>query len=306
MSDYDNLFDKLSNEEKKYILEKALEYKELLNLEAGNSGWNDSTDSFRHSWGSGYLSLKYNDLLSNVATSAYEFLEPSQPKKEKEMDLWNNRVGREIAKNINDEYPDIEKNINWSSIEDLLAKKTVEKMDNNELITSTNDARLSDGKKTLEGYVEYNKPISLKERLQKAREEQFASYTKKLAESPEKVSEQESKHVTLEDLKAPQEARKKRVLDIINGTIEFDEQANLSGYENKKSKDNKIFTKEDIEEMSEDEKNANKDAIIYQEQTIGIPTREQAEKATGKGSMVKVSSYTRADGTKVKSYYRSR
>ena len=58
--------------------------------------------------------------------------------------------------------------------------------------------------------------------------------------------------------------------------------------------------------ITEEEKEANKDAIIYQEQTIGVPTRKQAEKVAQKGGMVHVSAYTRADGTKVRSYYRSR
>lgn len=33
---------------------------------------------------------------------------------------------------------------------------------------------------------------------------------------------------------------------------------------------------------------------------------EQAEKIAQKGGLIKVSAYTRADGTSVKSYYRSR
>ena len=45
---------------------------------------------------------------------------------------------------------------------------------------------------------------------------------------------------------------------------------------------------------------------MYQKQTIGVPTREQAQKVVSKGGMVHVRAYTRADGTKVRSHYRSR
>lgn len=54
--------------------------------------------------------------------------------------------------------------------------------------------------------------------------------------------------------------------------------------------------------MSQEEINANKKAIEYQSKTIGIPTNKQAADA----GMVFVNSYSRADGTKVKSYYRAR
>lgn len=58
--------------------------------------------------------------------------------------------------------------------------------------------------------------------------------------------------------------------------------------------------------MSDEDKQKNKAAIFYQKQTIGVPTEEQAKKAVSKGGMVFVNGYTRSDGTKVKSYYRSR
>ena len=58
--------------------------------------------------------------------------------------------------------------------------------------------------------------------------------------------------------------------------------------------------------MTTQEREKNKEAIIYQKQTIGVPTRKQAQRAVEKGWMVHVSAYTRSDGTKVRSYYRSR
>lgn len=304
MNNYKKLYETLNNEEKEYILKKAMEYQKILNIENEGGGWNDTTDGFRHAWGSAYLALKYNDLISNAATSAYEFMEHSyQPQEEKEMDIWNNKIGREIAKELSKEYKDIDKTFNRQSIEDLIAVKALEKIENNELMTST--ANLKKGN-LLQGYVEYNEPLSLKDRLTLAREDKLARYTQRLAESPEKIAQMQANLVSLEELKAPQEARKQKVRDIVEGKVKFDENADLSGYVNQKSNDNKIFTQEDIDEMTEQEKKENAQAIMYQKQTIGVPTREQAQKVVSKGGMVHVRAYTRADGTKVRSHYRSR
>ena len=304
MNNYKKLYETLNNEEKEYILKKAMEYQKILNIENEGGGWNDTTDGFRHAWGSAYLALKYNDLISNAATSAYEFMEHSyQPQEEKEMDIWNNKIGREIAKELSKEYKDIDKTFNRQSIEDLIAVKALEKIENNELMTST--ANLKKGN-LLQGYIEYNEPLSLKDRLTLAREDKLARYTQRLAESPEKIAQMQANHVSLEELKAPQEAKKQKVRDIVEGKVQFDENADLSGYVNQKSNDNKIFTQEDIDEMTEQEKKENAQAIMYQKQTIGVPTREQAQKVVSKGGMVHVRAYTRADGTKVRSHYRSR
>lgn len=304
MNNYKKLYETLNNEEKEYILKKAMEYQKILNIENEGGGWNDTTDGFRHAWGSAYLALKYNDLISNAATSAYEFMEHSyQPQEEKEMDIWNNKIGREIAKELSKEYKDIDKTFNRQSIEDLIAVKALEKIENNELMTST--ANLKKGN-LLQGYIEYNEPLSLKDRLTLAREDKLARYTQRLAESPEKIAQMQANLVSLEELKAPQEARKQKVRDIVEGKVKFDENADLSGYVNQKSNDNKIFTQEDIDEMTEQEKKENAQAIMYQKQTIGVPTREQAQKVVSKGGMVHVRAYTRADGTKVRSHYRSR
>lgn len=304
MNNYIELLDNLSREEQEYIIKKAMEYQQIFGIENNNGGWNDTTDSFRHAWGSAYIALKYNDLISHAATSSHEMLESSyQPPEEKRMDEWNNKIGREIAKEINKEYKDINKNLNQESIEDLIAAKVLNRIENNEMMITTTDIKNNN---PLKGYVEYNEPLSLKEQLTKAREEKLSRYTQKLAETPEKAEQRKSKYISLEELKKPQEERKQKVKDIVEGKVQFDENTNLSGYINKKSNDNKIFTQEDIDEMTEEERQKNSAAILYQKQTIGIPTRQQAQKTVKNGGMVHVSAYTRTDGTKVKSYYRSK
>lgn len=164
-------------------------------------------------------------------------------------------------------------------------------------------ANISEDEEDFEPEVE---KLSFRDKLLKAREERLAYYTARLAEDPEKIKEREAKHVSLEELKAPQEAKKQKVRDIIEGKVQFDENQDISSYENKKLGSNKIFTQEEIDSMSDEDKQKNKEAIFYQKQTIGVPTEEQAKKAVSKGGMVYVNGYTRSDGTQVKSYYRSR
>lgn len=77
-------------------------------------------------------------------------------------------------------------------------------------------------------------------------------------------------------------------------------------YKNPETDNNKIYTQEEIDALNDSQKSHLSKAIRYQEKTIGIPTKQQAQKMVAKGGMVFVDSYTRSDGTKVKSYYRSR
>lgn len=318
MKKYKEELDRLQSEEESYIIKKAQEYQKRLKFENEGGGWNDTTDGFRHVWGAAYLALKYGDLASHAATSIHEALESSyQPKEEQKMDEWNNELGREIAKDLKKEYKDIEKSFQWPQIEDLIAMKTYEKIQESKVISSPSDERLNNGffklnavkNNTDSFYTEKstkNEPQSLKDKLIKFKNEKLTRYTDRLARTPQEQEEQESKHVTLEELKAPQEAKKQKVRDIVEGKVQFDEEKDLSGYVNKKTGDNKIFTQEEIDAMTPDEQEKNKEAIFYQKQTIGVPSKEQADRAVSKGEMVYVSSYTRADGTKVKSYYRSR
>lgn len=109
-------------------------------------------------------------------------------------------------------------------------------------------------------------------------------------------------------LKSPQNTKILQVHNMIQNTkttkqdIDFDESKDYSGYINEVTNSNKIYTKEDLESMTETELQQNKSAIDYQRQTIGIPTNKQAKDS----GMVFVNSYTRSDGVQVKSYYRTR
>ena len=79
--------------------------------------------------------------------------------------------------------------------------------------------------------------------------------------------------------------------------------ANLKNFFNKVSNNNRIFTAEDIGEMSGNEFSQNEKAIDYQMGNLGIPRRNDL---TNNSNVIYVKAHTREDGTKVKAHYRSK
>lgn len=79
--------------------------------------------------------------------------------------------------------------------------------------------------------------------------------------------------------------------------------ANLKDFFNKIINSNRIFTREDIKEMSTDEFRGNEKAIDYQLKKIGVPKNSDLSLSD---DVVFVHAYTRDDGTNVKAHYRSK
>ena len=80
-------------------------------------------------------------------------------------------------------------------------------------------------------------------------------------------------------------------------------QADYSNYRNPLSGDNKIYTREDIGNMPNEEFTEKEEEIRSQWGKIGIPSNAQMNSASG---AVYIAPYTRSDGTQVKGHYRSR
>lgn len=79
--------------------------------------------------------------------------------------------------------------------------------------------------------------------------------------------------------------------------------ARLRDFFNKIANNNRIYTAEDIGEMSSNDFTKNEKAIDYQMENLGIPRKNDLN---GNSDVVYVHSYTRSDGTEVKSHYRSK
>lgn len=92
-----------------------------------------------------------------------------------------------------------------------------------------------------------------------------------------------------------------------NGLIVQDAEANkYSNYTNPISGDNKIFSREDIENMSFEEYAKDEKLIQAQLNSIGIPSNSDLQKLINGGNVIYVNEYVRSDGTFVKGYYRSK
>ena len=79
--------------------------------------------------------------------------------------------------------------------------------------------------------------------------------------------------------------------------------ANLKEFFNKISNNNRIYTREDIGNMSSDEFRSHGRGIDYELANLGIPTDSDMALSD---DVVYVHSYTRDDGTKVSAHYRSK
>lgn len=69
----------------------------------GRGGWNDSEDAFRHAYASARLALDAGETVSHAMGTLNEYkgmLLDKAGSAETGMDLWNNRVGREIARDL--------------------------------------------------------------------------------------------------------------------------------------------------------------------------------------------------------------
>ncbi len=83
-------------------------------------------------------------------------------------------------------------------------------------------------------------------------------------------------------------------------------QINYSGYSNQVNGSGQIFSRENIDAMSNEEYTKNEKAINAQLNSIGIPSNAELQSATQNGNgVIYVKPYTRSDGTKVQGYYRS-
>ena len=298
----------------------------------GNFGQDDETDAFRHAFASSDISIRNAELLANaggLANEIFDALVMEQTNERQNMDLYNNSVGRDIAKEIKKEYgSNIHKNINDDTLNDLIAEKIYKKMKSNQMITEIDETNPSHYTKnlqnnTLYGHVEKQAKVQDTTSRQEG-ESRIEYFTRRIRESMEKSSQksnnsnqsqqgttEETKKHSLKDVLASQKEKLDGIKEkIFNRSMPLKRMHNdvVKDYQNKYLKDKKIFTKEEIQTMSNEDKKKYSQAIKYQNDTIGVPDEKQAEKMSKKegSGLIKVSGYTRRDGTVVKSYYRSR
>lgn len=106
---------------------------------SGFAGLNDEVDAFRHTFMQALLSLKIGETAARRLGTAWEIqgsLSRDQDSNERNMDQWNNAVGREIAREVKTTIEG--KNYTPQEIEDIVAEKVMQRMRKGDLITNPN------------------------------------------------------------------------------------------------------------------------------------------------------------------------
>lgn len=118
---------------------KSEKYGEMYGLKKNpiKPGWNDEIDAFRHTFMQALLSLKIGETAARRLGTAYEIhgdKADGQKSNERNMDQWNNAVGREIAREVKTTIEG--KNYTPQEIEDIVAEKVMKRMRKGDLITN--------------------------------------------------------------------------------------------------------------------------------------------------------------------------
>jgi len=104
--------------------------------------WNNEADAFKHAYMQWYMTWNYGEAFATSAGDYHEEEVRETVPGETNMDFWNNKIGRELAKDM----LKIKKKKDWDMLgeeyyEEYAAKMIVEKMQQGELITHPSDPR---------------------------------------------------------------------------------------------------------------------------------------------------------------------
>ena len=122
-----------------WVFDDTVKYQKQYGFDIGtgeHATWNNEADAFKHTFMQAQLSLVVGDNASAIAGFIHELQGRfnKQDKAEEQMDLWNNAQGREIAKEIWQEYGIKSKNAFDPEIKEIIARKVAERMQAGKLI----------------------------------------------------------------------------------------------------------------------------------------------------------------------------
>lgn len=156
ITDFKNeMFNKTMHYQKQYGFEYNRNDKE-------HATWNNEADAFKHAFMQAVGSFRYGRGGSALGGWSHEVkgnVSHKQPQGERNMDDWNNRVGRDIADEIKDMIKNTGAKLTDKQKEDIAAFKIMQRMRNGDLITHPNDKRKFEdydrimGKKRATGYA---------------------------------------------------------------------------------------------------------------------------------------------------------
>ncbi len=123
-----------------YILQATKNYQKKYGFDIGegeHSTWNNEADAFKHAYMQWILGYYLGSDIAAELGNMHENETPYAPIGERNMDLWNNSIGREIAEKMRNSKIGFV----FESPMDIAARNIVEKIRNGELITNIDDPR---------------------------------------------------------------------------------------------------------------------------------------------------------------------
>ena len=246
-----------------YLINKAVDYSNIYNLEkTGEYGWDDETDAFRHAFMQADLVLKANPYIAQKIGDLYEQHENSynggyynDSDNQHNMDYWNNQIGLEIGIEVKNIIKGRENQYSKKQIEDLIASKIIERMQKGDLITDPeNDNR------EYKNYKEYFKSVNQAKPTGQAAPINNI-YTREMIGKMSTDEYLQHESMIMEQLKTQG----------IPSEKDLNKNTDFSDYFNEVSNNSKVFTREEIQNMTTDEYLKNEKAIDYQLKTIGVP-----------------------------------
>lgn len=128
----------------KYIHSETVKYQRQYGFEMGtgeHATWNNEADAFKHAYMQAVLSIDYGNAASTVAGYKHEIEGKETIPGERNMDLWNNKIGREVVQDMKHDYGDTWKYMTEDMKKDMAAKRIIYLMKEGDLITHPSDPR---------------------------------------------------------------------------------------------------------------------------------------------------------------------
>lgn len=254
-----NIFNYIPKKYSSYVFDATTKYQKKYDFEMGTGNhatWNNEADAFKHAFMQAQLTLWTGKHIAKGLGDFHEIqgnLKMGQSKGEYNMDNWNNEQGREIAKEIIQQYGPLA-TIPSQKINDIIAEKVITRMKSGKLILSPNDNRKYKDYKKLNFQ---NQPTGFAANIT---ENQHIFTPQEIGKmSNQEFSQNEA--VIMEQLRNGQ---------IKNQTPKLE----YENYKNPESGNKKVFTREDIENMTADEYSKYEKEIMAQVKSIGIPYKK--------------------------------
>lgn len=173
-------------DERRYINDRTIQvtekFHQAFNLEKnyekkGNEFWNNECDAFKHTYMQAYITISDNEVYAWAAGNFHEF-EGSfggQPSGENQMDLHNNKIGRQIGRQMLKDYGvTYLRNINAEKLDNMIGVRVIEKMQNGELITHPRGYRTYNGKTVDTEKIKHYRGENLSSMVGKSHSEKFS------------------------------------------------------------------------------------------------------------------------------------